>query len=157
MRRAQQGFTLVEMMVSVTILALLTVVMAGTFLVGLRAIGNEARVIAADTAVSEASLWLTRDLNSEATTLGCPCTIQAGSPPMALMYGVPPGTPVVYSIDASQNLIRNVNGTDHVAARGVTRVSISWVGCYGTVSILPSATSSVAVTLNVSNRPGGCI
>ena len=157
MRRAQQGFTLVEMMVSVTILALLTVVMAGTFLVGLRAIGNEARVIAADTAVSEASLWLTRDLNSEATTLGCPCTIQAGSPPTALVYGVPPGTPVVYSIDASQNLIRNVNGTDHVAARGVTRVSISWVGCYGTVSILPSATSSVAVTLNVSNRPGGCI
>jgi len=156
MRRAQEGFTLVEMMVSVTILAVLTVAMAGTFLVGFRAIGNEARVIAADTAVSEASLWLTRDLNSEATTLGCPCTIQAGSP-MALTYGVPPGTPVVYSIDASQNLIRNVNGIDQVAARGVTRVSISWVGCYGTVSILPSATSSVAVTLNVSNRPGGCV
>jgi prepilin-type N-terminal cleavage/methylation domain-containing protein len=157
MRRAQQGFTLVEMMVSVTILALLTVAMAGTFLVGLRAIGNEARVIAADTAVSEASLWLTRDLNSEATTLGCPCTIQAGSPPMALMYGLPPGTLVVYRIDASQNLIRNINGNDEVAARGVTRVSISWVGCYGTVSILPSATGSVAVILNVSNRPGGCV
>src|SRR5438445_1089660 len=112
MRGGQRGFTLVEVMVSIAIFTIVSLAMAGTFLVGLRAIGNEARVIAADTAVSEASLWLTRDLNSEATTLGCPCTIQAGSPPMALMYGVPPGTPVVYSIDASQNLIRNVNGTD---------------------------------------------
>ncbi len=155
MRRGQEGFTLVEMMVSVTILAVLTVAMAGTFLVGYRAIGNEARVIAADTAVSRASMWLTRDLNSATTTLGCPCTIQAGSP-MTLTYGAPPGTSVVYSIDASQNLVRTVNGSDQVAARGITRVSISWVGCYGTVSILPSAASAVAVVLNLSNRPGGC-
>ena len=155
MRRGQHGFTLVEMMVSITIFTVVTVAMAGTFLVGYRAIGNEARVIAADTAVSQASLWLTRDLNS-ATTLGCPCTIQAGSP-MTVTYGAPPVTVVVYSVDASQNLIRTVNGTDQVAARGITRVTISWVGCYGTVSILPSVTGSVAVILNVSNRPGGCV
>jgi len=156
MRRRQHGFTLVEMMVSMTIFTVVAVAMAGTFLVGYRAIGNEARVIAADTAISEASLWLTRDLNSTTTTLGCPCTIQAGSP-MTLTYGVPPGTAVAYSIDASQNLIRTVNLSDQVAARGITRVSISWVGCYGTVSILPSATGSVTVILNVSNRPGGCV
>jgi len=156
MRRGQHGFTLVEMMVSITIFTVVTVVMAGTFLVGYRAIGNEARVIAADTAVSQASLWLTRDLNSATTTLGCPCTIQAGSP-MTVTYGAPPVTVVVYSVDASQNLIRNVSGTDQVAARGVTRVTISWVGCYGTVSILPSVTGAVAVILNVSNRPGGCV
>jgi prepilin-type N-terminal cleavage/methylation domain-containing protein len=156
MRRAQHGFTLVEMMVSVTIFAVVTVAMAGTFLVGFRALSNEARVIAADTAVSEASMWLIRDLNSATTTLGCPCTILAGSP-MPLAYGAPPPTAVVYSIDASQNLIRTVNGSPQVAARGITRVDISWVGCYGTVSILPSATGAVAVVLNVSNRPGGCL
>ena len=156
MRRRQHGFTLVEMMVSMTIFTVVAVAMAGTFLVGYRAIGNEARVIAADTAISAASLWLTRDLNSATTTLGCPCTIQAGSP-MILAYGAPPGTAVVYSIDASQNLIRTVNLSDQVAARGITRVSISWVGCYGTVSILPSVTGSAAVILNVSNRPGGCV
>jgi len=156
MRRTQHGFTLVEMMVSMTIFTVVAVAMAGTFLVGYRAIGNEARVIAADTASNEASLWLTRDMNSASTTLGCPCTIQAGSP-MTLTYGAPPGTVVVYSIDASQNLIRTVNGSDQVAARGITRVSISWVGCYGTVSILSSVTGSAAVILNVSNRPGGCV
>jgi len=156
MRRGQHGFTLVEMMVSITIFTVVTVAMAGTFLVGYRAIGNEARVIAADTAVSQASLWLTRDLNSATTTLGCPCTIQTGSP-MTVTYGAPPVTVVVYSVDASQNLIRTVNGTDQVAARGITRVTITWVGCYGTVGILPSATGAAAVILNVSNRPGGCV
>ena len=154
MRRGQQGFTLVEMMVSIAIFTVVSVAMGGTFLVGYRALSSEARVIAADTAVSNASLWLTRDLNSATTTIGCPCTIQAGSP-LTLTYGVPPVT-VVYSVDASRNLIRTVNGNAQVAARGITSVSISWAGCYGTVSILPSATGAVAVTLNVSNRPGGC-
>jgi len=39
----------------------------------------------------------------------------------------------------------------------MTRVIVSWAGCYGTVSILPSATGASAVLLNVSNRPGGCL
>jgi prepilin-type N-terminal cleavage/methylation domain-containing protein len=153
MTRRQRGFTLVEAMVGVTILTILTLAMAGTFLVGYRAISNEARVIAGDTAISNASLWLTRDLQSETATVAG--TIQAGSP-MTLTYGVPPVT-VVYSIDGNANLIRTVPGASQVAARGMTRVIISWAGCYGTVSILPSATGASAVLLNVSNRPGGCI
>jgi prepilin-type N-terminal cleavage/methylation domain-containing protein len=153
MRRGQAGFTLVEAMVGVAIFTVLSLAMAGTFLVGYRAINNEARVIAADTAVSDAGLWLTRDLQS-ATAPG-PGTIQAGSP-WTITYGVPPVT-VVYSVDANANLIRTVGGTAQVAARGVTRVVISWAGCYGTVSILPAASGASAVVLNVSNRPGGCI
>jgi len=153
MKRRQRGFTLVEAMVGVTILTVLTLAMAGTFLVGYRAINNEARVIAADTAVSNASLWLTRDLQSETAMVAG--TIQAGSP-MTLTYGVPP-VMIAYSIDGNANLIRTVNGASQVAARGMTRVIVSWAGCYGTVSILPSATGASAVLLNVSNRPGGCI
>ncbi|TMD21703.1 MAG: type II secretion system protein [Chloroflexi bacterium] len=155
MTRRQHGFTLVEAMVGVAIFTVLSLAMAGTFLVGYRAISNEARVIAADTAVSNASLWLTRDLNSATTTTGCPCTIQAGSP-LTLTYGVPP-VAVVYSVDGSRNLIRTVGASAQASARGITSVSISWAGCYGTVTIQPSATGASAVVLNVSNRPGGCI
>ena len=155
MKRRQRGFTLVEAMVGVAIFTVLTLAMAGTFLVGYRAISNEARVIAADTAVSGASIWLTRDLNSATSTAGCPCTIQVGGP-MMLTYGVPPVT-VVYIVDAGRNLIRTVNGSPQVVARGMTSVTVSWAGCYGTVTIQPSATGASAVVLNVSNRPGGCI
>ena len=77
MKRRQLGFTVVEAMVGVTILTVLTLAMAGTFLVGYRAINNEARVIAADSAVSNASLWLTRDLQSETATVAG--TIQTGT------------------------------------------------------------------------------
>ena len=56
MKRWQRGFTLVEAMVGVAIFTVLTLAMAGTFLVGYRAISNEARVIAADTAVRSAYL-----------------------------------------------------------------------------------------------------
>ncbi len=44
----QQGFTLVEVMVAVAVFSVVSLAMAGTFLVGYRAIQNEARVIAAD-------------------------------------------------------------------------------------------------------------
>ncbi len=66
MRQRQRGFTLVEMMVGLAILSIVTIAMAGTFLVASRAVSNEARAIAAHEAVSGASLWLTRDLNSAA-------------------------------------------------------------------------------------------
>ena len=46
MRRRQRGFTLVEGMVSLAILAVITLAMGGTFLVAYRAISTEARVIA---------------------------------------------------------------------------------------------------------------
>ena len=126
--------------------------MAGTFLVGIRAISNESRVIAADNATSDASLSLVRDLSSAAAvTAG---TINAATP-MTLTYGSPAIT-VVYSVDASRNLIRTVNGTAQVAARGITSVTIAVAGCYATVTIQPSAVGATSSTLNVSNRPGGC-
>jgi hypothetical protein len=126
--------------------------MASTFLVGVRAISNEARIIAADNASSDASLSLVRDLNSAVTvTAG---SIDAATP-MTLTYGSAPTT-VVYSVDASRNLIRTVNGTAQVAARGITSVTIAVTGCYATVTIQPSAMGATASTLNVSNRPGGC-
>ena len=126
----QRGFTLVEMMVGIAILSVVSVAMAGTFLVATRAVSNEARVIAADEAVS------------------------AGNP-LTLTYGSPAVT-VVYSIDNNRDLVRTVAGAPGTAARGVTSISINAVGCYATVTIQPSATGAVAATLNVSNRPGGC-
>ena len=154
MRRitGQRGYTIVEALIGITILSVVTLVMGGTFLVGVRAISNEARVIAADNATSDASLSLVRDLNSAvAVTAG---TINAATP-MTLTYGSPVIT-VVYSVDANGNLIRTVNGTAQVAARGITSVTIAVAGCYATVTIQPSAVGASASTLNVSNRPGGC-
>ena len=148
----QRGYTIVEALIGITILSIVTLVMASTFLVGVRAISNEARVIAADNATSDASLSLVRDLNSAViVTAG---TINAATP-MTLTYGSAPTT-VVYSVDGSGNLIRTVNGTAQVAARGITSVTIAVNGCYSTVTIQPSAVGSSASTLNVSNRPGGC-
>lgn len=148
----QRGYTIVEALIGITILSIVTLVMASTFLVGVRAVSNEARIIAADNATSDASLSLVRDLNSAViVTAG---TINAATP-MTLTYGSAPTT-VVYSVDGSGNLIRTVNGTAQVAARGITRVTIAVNGCYSTVTIQPSAVGSSASTLNVSNRPGGC-
>jgi prepilin-type N-terminal cleavage/methylation domain-containing protein len=154
MRRAtrQRGYTLVEALVGITILSIVTLVMASTFLVGVRAITNEARIIAADGASSDASLSLVRDLSSAAAVpVG---TINAATP-MTLTYGSGPTT-VVYSVDANSNLIRTVNGSAQVAARGITSVTIALTGCYATVTIQPSAVGATTSTLNVSNRPGGC-
>jgi len=148
----QDGYTIVEALIGIAVLSIVTLVMASTFLVGVRAISNEARIIAADTATSDASLSLIRDLNSAVVvTAG---TINAATP-MTLTYGSAPTT-VVYSVDGSRNLIRTVNGTAQVAARGITSVTIAIAGCYATVTIQPSAVGATASTLNVSNRPGGC-
>ena len=148
----QDGYTIVEALIGIAVLSIVTLVMAGTFLVGVRAISNEARIIAADSATSDASLSLVRDLNSAVVvTAG---TINAATP-MTLTYGSAPTT-VVYSVDGNRDLIRTVNGTAQVAARGITSVTIAIAGCYATVTILPSAVGATASTLNVSNRPGGC-
>lgn len=154
MRRAERGFTLVEMMVGLAILSLITVAMAGTFLVGYRAVSGEARAIAADEAVSGASVWLTRDLNSANALPAGPVTISAGNP-LTLSYGSP-AVSLVYSVDTNNDLVRTVNGTAGTAARDITSVTITPAGCYATVSIQPSATGAAAATFNVSNRPGGC-
>jgi prepilin-type N-terminal cleavage/methylation domain-containing protein len=154
MRRAnrQRGFTLVEMLVGLTLLSVVTIAMAGTFLVASRAVSNEARVIAADEAVSGASLWLTRDLNSAAALPAG--TVSTGNT-VTLTYGLPAVT-VVYSVNTNHDLVRTVNGVPGTAARGVTSVVFSAAGCYATVTIQPSATGAAAATFNVSNRPGGC-
>lgn len=153
MRRRQGGFTLVEVMVSLAILAIMTLAMGGTFLVAYRAISNEARVIAADQSVSGASLWLTRDLNS-ANVLPTG-TADATPSSVGFSYGSP-AVNVVYSVNTNHDLVRTVNGQAGTAARGITSVNFSAVGCYATVVIQPSASGAAAVTLNVSNRPAGC-
>jgi hypothetical protein len=140
------------MLVGLTVLSIVTIAMAGTFLVASRAVSNEARVIAADEAVSGASLWLTRDLNSAvALPTG---TVRTGKT-VTLTYGSPVVT-VVYSVDTNRDLVRTVNGSARTAARGITSVVFSATGCYATVTIQPSATGAIAATFNVSNRPGGC-
>lgn len=151
---AQRGFTIVEAMVGMALFTVITVAMVGTFLVGTRTLTNEARLIAADTAVSHASFSLTRDLAS-ATTIPTG-TIAAGST-VTLSYGSPPVT-VVYSIDGSNALIRTAAGSAQVAARGITSVvlTVPPASCYETATIQPSAAGVASVTLNVSNRPGGC-
>ncbi len=151
---AQRGFTLVEMMVGLAILSIVTIAMAGTFLVASRAVSNEARAIAADEAISGASLWLTRDLNS---AVALPAgTARLGNPSVNLTYGSPPVT-VAYTVNTNNDLVRTVNGVDTTAARGITSVTImAAAGCYATVPIQPSATGATAATFNVGNRPGGC-
>jgi prepilin-type N-terminal cleavage/methylation domain-containing protein len=150
----QRGFTLIETMVSLAIFSIVSIVMVSTFLVGYKTITAEARIIAADTAVSEASLSLVRDLNSADALPAGTVIINSGSS-VALTYDAGADT-VVYIVDANKNLIRTVNGSAQVAARGVTSVIIATAGCYVTVTIQPSATGAGTSTLNVSNRPAGC-
>ena len=154
MRRRQRGFTLVEMMVGVAILSIVTLAMAGTFLVASRAVSNEARTIAADEADSATSLWLTRDLNSAAALPALPVTINLANT-LSLTYGSPPVV-VIYSVNNNRDLVRTVNGLATTAARGVTSVTVTAAGCYATVAIQPSAIGATAATFNISNRPGGC-
>jgi hypothetical protein len=141
------------MMVGLAILSIVTIAMAGTFLVASRAVSNEARAIAADEAVSGASLWLTRDLNSAATLPTG--TVRFGNPPVILQYGSP-AVIVAYSVNTNNDLVRTVNGVDTTAARGISSVTVTPAGCYATVTIQPSATGATAATFNVGNRPGGC-
>ena len=155
-RRRQAGFTLIEMLMSLAIVTVVTIAMGGTFLVGYTAISREARAIAADTAISDASLTLTRDLQTAAAIPTGSITSGAGS--LSLTYGsVAIG--VAYTIDANQNLIRTVGGQAFVAARGMTSVTVAAApaSCYATVTLQPSATGAVAQTLTVGNRPGGCL
>src|SRR5260370_13402084 len=151
---AQRGFTLVEMMVGLAILSIVTIAMAGTFLVASRAVSNEARAIAADEAISGASLWLTRDLNS---AVALPAgTARLGNPSVNLTYGSPPVT-VAYTVNTNNDLVPTVNGVDTTAARGITSVTImAPARCYATMTIPPSATGATAATLHACNPPRGC-
>jgi type II secretory pathway component PulJ len=153
--RRQQGFTLVDTVIGMAILTAICVALAGTFLVAGRSLSNEARTIAADTAISHASFTLTRDLAS-ASTIPTGTVSSVPSTTLSLSYGSPPGTTVVYSIDGNGDLVRTAGGSAAVAARGISTVVVAAAGCYLTATIQPSATGAAPVTLNVGNRPGGC-
>lgn len=139
-------------MVAMALLTVLTLALASTFLIASKTLSNESRIISADTAVSHASFSLTRDL---ATAAGVPTGTISRAGSLTLTYGSPLVT-VVYSVDSNNELIRTVNGSARVAARGITSVAITASGCYATATIQPSAGGAAAVTLNVSNRPAGC-
>lgn len=157
-RRRQAGFTMVETLVALLIGAVVSLALTSAFLLGYRTISQEARQIAADQAVSAASLPLLRDLTSATTiTAG---TITPGVGTLTITYGPAPATSVTYRVDARNNLIRTVGGVSTVAARGVQSITIAAPNpaCYYTLTIRPSAVGAVAVTLNVSRRTGatGC-
>jgi len=158
MRRSarQRGFTVIEAMIGVLLMAILSLAMVGTFAVGYRTLSQEARQIAADNALNGADIALTRDL-SMATVL--PTGTIGGGSTVSFNYGAPGSNAVVYSIDGSKNLIRTLNGNDQVVARGMTTVTISAAAgsCYATVILQPSAVGAAAQTLNVGNRPGDCV
>ena len=154
----QAGFTLVEMMVGLVIMTVVALALVGGTLVGYRTISVEARTIAANQAVSNASLALVRDLSS-ATTVATG-TISPGAGTLAVTYGSPLTT-VTYSINAGKNLLRTVGASTSVAGRGMQTLTIA-VGnptCYMTVTMTPSAVGAVASTLNVTQRAGaqGCV
>jgi prepilin-type N-terminal cleavage/methylation domain-containing protein len=155
--RSQGGFTLVEMLVSLALSAMVALVLAQTFLVGYQVITAESRVIAGDEAISSASLSLTRDLSSGKTTSVLPLTLTPGSGTLLVVYGNPPTT-VTYSIDANSNLIRGVGGTSSVASRGLRQLDLS-AGlplCYLSLTLTPSAAGASAQTLRVGERSLGC-
>ena len=156
-RHRQAGFTLVEVLVGTLVGTTVAIALASAFLLGYRTISQEARRIAADQAVSGASLPTVRDFTS-ATTISTG-TITPGVGILTVTYGVPVAT-VTYRIDVRNNLIRTVGAVSTVAARGMARVTIAppAPACYYTVTLTPSAVGAVAVTLNVSTRIGaqGC-
>jgi type II secretory pathway pseudopilin PulG len=153
-RARQRGFTVVEVMIGTLLMTILSLAMVGTFAVGYRTLSQEARQIAADNAVNGADMALTRDLGM-ATVL--PTGTIGGGSTVSFTYGLPGSNTVVYSIDGGKNLIRTLNANAQVVARGMNSVTISAVACYATVTLQPSAVGAAARTLNVGNRPGGCV
>src|SRR6202035_4250371 len=99
-RHRQAGFTLVEMMVGMLVGTAVSLALASAFLLGYRTISQEARQIAADQAISTASLPMVRDLTS-ATTIS-QGTITPAFGTLTITYAVPVTT-VTYRIDARNN------------------------------------------------------
>jgi prepilin-type N-terminal cleavage/methylation domain-containing protein len=155
--RSQRGFTLVELLVSLALTAMVALVLAQTFLVGYQALTAESRAVAGDQAISSASLSLTRDLSSGATTSILPLSLTPSSGSMIVVYGSPPTT-ATYTIDASSNLIRSSGGVATVAARGLKRLDVNagLPACYLSLTLSPSAAGAAAQTLQVGERSLGC-
>lgn len=160
-RHGQAGFTLTEMLISLAIVGIVSVVLAETFVVGYTTLSTESRQLAADNTASDASLWLTRDLQSSTLNTALPVTLTPGTGTLSLSYGNP-STTVTYSIDASGNLQRAVSGgATTAAARGMAQLTVATAGgsnpsCYLTITITPSANGARVRTLQVGQRVGGC-
>ena len=164
MRRTRRaGFTLVEMLISLAIMSIVGVVLAETFVVGYTTLSTESRQLAADNTASDASLWLTRDVDSSTIVSVLPVTLTPGSATtIVLNYGAAPGTTVTYSIDSKGNLLRAVSGGNTgVAARGVASLKLALTGvgspvCDLTAAITPAATGAGPRTLQLGQRVAGC-
>lgn len=153
----QRGFTLIEMLVALAITSLVALVLAQTFLVGYQVLTAESRALAGDTAISSATLTLTRDLTSGTVSSSLPDTLGPSSGTLTLSYGTPP-VPVSYSIDAADNLVRTVAGVTTVSSRGVRQlvVAAGAPACYLSISVTPSAVGATAQTMRIGQRPLGC-
>ena len=153
----QRGFTLVELLVALALTSLVALVLAQTFLVGYQVLTTESRAIAADTAISSATLTLTRDLSSGTVTSALPDTLTPSSGTLTVSYGNPP-VAVTYRVDAAHNLVRTVAGVSTVSSRGMGRVVITAgaPACFLSVSLTPSAAGAAAQTLRIGQRPLGC-
>ncbi len=149
----QRGFTLIEAMVGLVILTVVMTALGGTFLVGYTALSREAAAIGADTAVTSATLGLSRDLTSSVATSALPVTLSPGSGSLSFQYGSPTVT-ATYTIDPNRNLLRTAGAAVSVVARGVQQVDVSVSGCVKTITILPSAPGAAARTLTISQRVG---
>jgi prepilin-type N-terminal cleavage/methylation domain-containing protein len=153
----QGGFTLVELLVAIALSALVALVLAQTFLVGYGVLTAESRALAGDTAISTATLSLTRDLSSGTVSSALPDSLTAGSGTLSLSYGNPAVT-VSYSIDAAGNLIRSVAGVSSVSSRGLQQllVTAGTPACFLSVTLTPSAVGATPQTVQIGQRPQGC-
>jgi prepilin-type N-terminal cleavage/methylation domain-containing protein len=158
-RRRQRGFTLVEAIIAIAISSLIMVALGGSFAVGYRIISTEASTIYADTAVSQSTVNLLRDLASATTVAPVPGTLTAGAGTVTVTYGSPAVT-AIYTIDATGTLLRASGGRTTAAARGLRSLVFSQgaAACLLVVSISPSAAGAPTQTLDVALRPGatGC-
>ena len=153
----QRGFTLVELLVALALTSLVALVLAQTFLVGYTVLTTESRAIAADTAISSATLTLTRDLSSGTVSSALPDTLAPASGSLSLSYGNP-AVSVTYRIDAARNLVRTVAGVSTVSSRGLRQVVVTQAApaCFLSVSLTPSATGAAAQTMRIGPRALGC-
>jgi Tfp pilus assembly protein PilE len=153
-RFGQRGFTIVEAAIGLLLVVFITAALASTFLVGYTTISKEAKQISADTALSDASLWLLRDLSSSTVTAYTGSLAPGNGRLLRLSYGNP-ATAVTYSIDAQRNLLRAVGGgSTSAAARSLQGLTLVTAGCQLTVTLTPSAIAT-AQTLQVTGRIGG--
>ena len=87
--RRQAGFTLIELLVALVVTSTVLLALAGTFLIGYRALSQEAQQIAADQAVSQASLSLTRDLSTATTWVQTGALGPGNGQTLTVTYGSP--------------------------------------------------------------------